>query len=165
MDFEPNSNQNPNPNFNPNQNAYETYNTEPNQGSKSMATTSMVFGILALVTCICFCTSVPFGVVSIVLAVLVLVRKKNGKPFAITGIITSGLGILISLVTTLLLMPYVEDMQEFSENADAYVQEYQENGTIPEPILEICNNDEESAKQIMDSFVSGYSSTQESTTN
>ncbi len=123
-----------------------------------MATTSMVFGILALVTCICFCTSIPFGIVSIILAVIVLVRKKNGKPFAITGIITSAIGILVSLVALLLTMPYVEDMQEFAQNADQYVEEYQEDGTIPQVILDICNNDEEAAEQFMDGFVSSYNS-------
>jgi hypothetical protein len=55
-------------------------------------------------------------------------------------------------------MPYVEDMQEFAQNADQYVEEYQEDGTIPQVILDICNNDEESAEQFMDGFVSSYNS-------
>ncbi|MGN1412076.1 MAG: DUF4190 domain-containing protein [Oscillospiraceae bacterium] len=144
--------------------SYENYSNdgmnEPSQnGSKSMAITSMVLGIVALVICLCFILSIPLGIVSIILAIIVLVKKKNGKPFAITGLVTSILGILVSIVTLISMMPYIQFGMELSKDPNAIVtmiDDYQQDGTIPQNVLDICGGNEEMAKSFMEGFVQSY---------
>jgi len=140
-------------------NAYNTddFSSTPEQkGSKAMAITSMVLGIVAVITCICYCSAIPLAIVSIILAIIVLVTKKNGKPFAITGIITSGVAIIVSVITIVLYRPMIQGMQELVTNSDEIIADYKEDGEIPDFVLEMFNNDEEVAKQFMDGFVQGY---------
>lgn len=134
-------------------------NEQSQNGSKSMAVTSMVLGIIALVICLCFILSIPLGIVSIILAIIVLVKKKNGKPFAITGLVTSIISILVSIVTLTTMMPYVEFGMELSKDPQAIVtmiDDYQQDGTIPQNVLDMCGGNQEVAKSFMDAFVQSY---------
>lgn len=138
-------------------NAYNNYESYPeNNNKKGMAIASMVLGIIALVTCICYCSAIPLGLVSIILAIIVLVKQKNGKGFAITGIITSSIAVIISIVTIALMGPVTDNMNDLIQNADIYVQEYTEDGTIPTSVLDMFNGNEELADQFMQGFSSGY---------
>ncbi|WP_203138238.1 DUF4190 domain-containing protein [Microbacterium sp. JZ31] len=81
----------------------------PPQPGKGLAITSMVLGILGLVGfAVAFIPFVGFAallvpLVAIVLGVIALVRKKPGKGFAIAGVVTGGLGLIISaLVATMM---------------------------------------------------------------
>ena len=145
--------------FEPNNNAYN-YTEEVNTGSKSMAIVSLVLGIIALVTGICFCTAIPFGIVSIILAIIVLVKNKNGKSYGIAGIVTSALGIISSIVVIIMLRPFYDGMQvvleDLSENSEVIVEEYNEDGTIPQSVLDLFNGNEEYAQQFMEGIVSSY---------
>lgn len=154
MDYNNSNNYDPNMYNNNAYNNYEPYSE--NNGKKGMAIASMVLGIIALVTCICYCSAIPLGIVSIILAIIVLVKHKNGKGFAITGIITSAIGIIISIVTIALAGPVTDNMNDLIQNADVYVQEYTEDGTIPESVLDMFNGNEELANQFMQGFSSGY---------
>lgn len=144
--------------FEPNDynNSYNMDYQEQNNGNKGMAIASMVLGIIALVTCICYCTAIPLGIVSIILAIIVLVKKKSGKSFAITGIITSGIAIIISIVTLVVSAPMVDNINDLIENADVYSQEYIEYGTIPQSVLDMFGGDEELADQFMQGFSNEY---------
>lgn len=144
--------------FEPNDynNSYNMDYQEQNNGNKGMAIASMILGIIALVTCICYCTAIPLGIVSIILAIIVLVKKKNGKSFAITGIITSGIAIIISIVTLVVSAPMVDNINDLIENADVYSQEYIEYGTIPQSVLDMFGGDEELADQFMQGFSNEY---------
>ena len=148
MSFEPNS--------------YDNYSENPmgeQQGSKSMAVTSMVLGIIALVICICFFLSIPLGIVSIILGIIVLTKRKNGKSFAIAGIVTSVVSILVSVVTLVTMMPYINFGMELSKDPQAIVtmiEDYQEDGTIPQNVLDICDGNEEMAKAFMEGFIQSY---------
>lgn len=153
MSFEPNS--------------YDNYSNtvdEQTQGNKSMAITSMVLGIISLVVCICFVLSIPLGIVSIILAIIVLVKKRNGKSFAIAGIVTSAISIVTSIVTIVLMMPYIQFGMEISKDPNALsvmIEEYQEDGTIPQSVLDLCDGNEEMAKAFMDGFTQSYIDTYE----
>jgi O-antigen ligase len=144
MDFEPN--------------AYNEVpqEVEENKGSRTMAIVSMILGIIALVSCVCYCSAIPLGIVGIILAIIVLAKKKNGKPFAITGLVTSILGVVCSAVVLILYMPMVDNLEEFMNNVDEYVEDYQEDGTIPDTILEMFGGNEDLAKNFMDGFSSSY---------
>lgn len=133
----------------------------PNQGSRNMAIVSMILGIVALVSCVCYCSAIPLGIVGIILAIIVLAKKKNGKPFAITGLVTSILALICSAVVLILYIPMLDNLQEFMENSDEYVQEYQEDGTIPDTILDMFNGNEELANNFMEGFSSSYSSSED----
>lgn len=130
-------------------------NMQPNNsGSKGMAIASMVLGILALVTCICYCPAIPFALISIILAIIVLAKRKNGKPFAITGIVTSAIAVVVSVAVLVISGPIAENMTDLMENSDAYTQQYKQDGTIPESVLDMFGGNEELAKQFMDGFSS-----------
>lgn len=147
MSFEPND-------YN---NSYNMdYQQPQTNGGKGMAITSMVLGIIALVTCICYCSAIPLGVVSIILAIIVLVKRKNGKPLAITGIITSAIAVIVSVLTLVLAGPIADNMNDLIQNADVYAQEYIEDGTIPQSVLDMFGGDEELADQFMQGFSSSY---------
>lgn len=152
-------------NFDPNQynNAYNLGNQSDDQskGSSGLAITSMVLGILSLVCCFVYCGSIPLAIVSIILGVIVLVQKKKGKSFAIAGIVTSVVGVLMSIAILVLCKPYIQNMEAFVANQDQYVQEYQQSGQIPDIILDMFGGNEEVAKQFMDGYVSGYTDTEE----
>ena len=46
----------------------------------------------------------------------------------------------------------MENISDLLENSDAYTQQYKEDGTIPESVLDMFGGDEELAKQFMDGF-------------
>lgn len=147
------------------QNSYDTYPENPTgeqrQGNKGMAVASMVLGIIALVICLCFILSIPLGIVSIILAIIVIVKKKEGKSFAITGIVTSAISIIISIVTLVAMMPYINFGMELSKDPQTIVtmvEDYQEDGTIPQNVLDIFSGNEEMAKAFMEGFVQSYES-------
>lgn len=143
-------------------NPYDNYSQEPqsNESGKGMAITSMVLGIIALVICLCFILSIPLGIVSIILAIIVLVKKKNGKSFAIAGIVTSAISIIASVVVLASAMPFVQFGMELSSNPQAIVDminDYEQDGTIPQEVLDLCKGDETVAKSFMEGFVQSYS--------
>jgi uncharacterized membrane protein len=134
---------------------------EEKQGSRTMAIVSMILGIIALVSCVCYCSAIPLGIVGVILAIIVLAKKMNGKPFAITGLVTSILALICSAVVLILYMPMVDNLQDFMENADEYVQEYQEDGTIPDTILDMFGGNEELANDFMEGYTSSYGEDEE----
>lgn len=147
--------------FDPNDYYNDSYNMDENMrlddtdgknNGKGMAIASMILGILALVTCICYCPAIPFALISIILAIIVLAKRKNGKPFAITGIVTSAIAVVVSVVVLVLSGSVMENISDLLENSDAYTQQYKEDGTIPESVLDMFGGDKELAKQFMDGF-------------
>lgn len=144
-------------------NAYNLGNQLDDQpkGSSGLAITSMVLGILSLVCCFVYCGSIPLAIVSIILGIIVLAKKKKGKSFAIAGIVTSAIGILMSIAILILCKPYIQGMEAFVANQDQYVQQYQQSGQVPDIILDMFGGNEDMAKQFMDGYVSGYTNTEE----
>jgi prepilin-type processing-associated H-X9-DG protein len=73
--------------------------SEPAKGGKGLAVTSMVLGLVGLPTCL-------LSIVAVILGIVSLAKKRPGKGFAITGIITGALGVL-------LVFPFVVGFQGF----------------------------------------------------
>lgn len=79
------------------------HSTSPSGGS-GFGIASMVLGILALVF-FCGCFNIPLAIISIILAIIQLSRKGEGKGFAIAGIVTSVVSVILTVV--MIVMIYI----------------------------------------------------------
>lgn len=128
-------------------------------GSKGMAVAALIFGILGMLCC---CLGFPFAIVGLILAIVVLAKHKAGKGLAIAGLITSLITLIFSAyvaISCVPLMPYKDGFVDLVNNADAYVEEYDEDGTLPPVMEDLINNGvmtESDAEQAMQSFVDSY---------
>lgn len=136
-----------------------------NEGSKGLSIAALIMGILSMLCC---CIGFPFAIVGIILAVIVLVKGKNGKGLAIAGLITSGITLVISIIAAVSIipvMPYMEGWIEFGSNAESYMEEYDEYGTYP-PVIDQMIEDgiipEDQAQQVMDQIKSSMPGISES---
>ncbi len=94
--------------YNQNSYGYNQYNQNPygqNQyqyqepkGSNSMAVASLVCGIIGLLISCCWFISLPLSITSIILGIIVLKKKKEGRSLAIIGIIIGAATILICIL-------------------------------------------------------------------
>lgn len=139
----------------------DNYNfyADDNSGKKGLAVASLVLGILAFITCCAF-INMPLAIISIVLAVISLIKKHGGKGLSIAGLVLSGISLLVSLYMLVtvpfgLVFDFIEHSSELVNNGDQIVREYKEDNTIPEWLQQY---DPEFVKQFMDAFAEGYSS-------
>lgn len=70
------------------------------QATSGMSIASMILGILSLILC-CVGFGGLLGIVGFILGLIVLIKKKPGKGLAITGVITSIIGMLLSLLVVI----------------------------------------------------------------
>ena len=79
-----------------------------------MAIASLVCGILSLVCCCLSWFSFVLAVAAIVLGIITLVKKYDGKGMAIAGLVTAGIGIVIFIICIGIsaAMPYEEILDE-----------------------------------------------------
>lgn len=138
---------------------------EEQNASKGLSVASLILGILSMLCC---CIGFPFAIIGIILAIVSLVKHKGGKGFAIAGLITSGITMIISVITAISLvpmMPYIDGWIDFGQNAQSYMEEYEEYGTYP-PVFEDMIDDglisEEEAEQTMDQMMQSMASAIES---
>lgn len=73
------------------------YHSSSRPGSSGFGIASMVLGILALVF-FCGCINIPLAIISIILAIIQLSRKGEGKGFAIAGIVTSVVSVILTVI-------------------------------------------------------------------
>lgn len=71
---------------------------EEGGGGIGFAIASLVCGCLSIMCCWFPCLGWIFPIVAIVMGVITVVKKYDGKGFAIAGIITGGLGILLTIL-------------------------------------------------------------------
>lgn len=75
-----------------------TYSEEVPPAGKGMAIGSMVCGILSIVLCCFTYISVILSIVAIVLGIISKKKTTEGSGMALAGIITGGVGLLITVV-------------------------------------------------------------------
>ena len=75
---------------------------EEQNASKGLSVASLILGILSMLCC---CIGFPFAIIGIILAIVSLVKHKGGKGLAIAGLITSGITMIISVITAISLVP------------------------------------------------------------
>ena len=90
--------------------------------------------VIALVNLIIFRTlfSVIAVPLSLIFAIVSLAKKKGGTGFAVTGIIASIISALIFGTVVFMIVKLYPDMMYFAENQQQIVEDYREEGKIPE---------------------------------
>lgn len=136
-------------------------NGNGNNNKKGLAVAALILGILSLVLICTFCIPFLTAPIAIILAIISLVKKQAGKGMAIAGLIISAISLIIVGIMAGVFMPYTDDIMEWSENREEIVEEYRENGTIPDNIQEFCDRFHLDSKAFMD----GFSDEVENTTN
>lgn len=118
------------------QNSYNSGEEEnPNSGKKGFAVTSLILGIVSLVCCCC-----GFGYItapiSIIFAIIVLVKKYGGKGMAIAGIIMSAICIILLVFVQVSFGPeykqFASDYISFAQDADNVIDNYEATGQLPD---------------------------------
>lgn len=102
---------------------------QPGSPGSGLAITSMVLGILALLTGFIFIGTL-LGIVAIVLGGISLGKRLGGKSMAITGIITGAIGVLIGglfIAITLIAYSGIQDRaREFEMRQQQMINQRQE---------------------------------------
>ncbi|MDO4863787.1 MAG: DUF4190 domain-containing protein [Ruminococcus sp.] len=104
----------------------------------TLAIMSFVFSLIPVL--LCCCTIYPavtvflllLSVSALVFGIISLAARKDGKGFAITGVIVSVFMIAALLFSLIFLSGPYSDMMTFSEHAQEYVDEYEQTGEVPE---------------------------------
>ncbi len=122
-------NQNPygyNPN---NQNPYgqNPYQYQEPKGSNAMAVASLVCSIVSLLLSCCWFISLPLSIASIVLGIIVLNKKKEGRTLAIIGIIIGAATIVICIILVAFTTYAMYGNNEFSNYYKEFYQEIYNN--------------------------------------
>ena len=106
----------------PNMN-YGAYNPQPKEkgDGRGLGIASMVLGIISLLM-FCTCTNWITGILAIIFGIVQLVKHKE-KGFAITGIITAGLSLLLAICLYVSFLVAMGDM-DYEEFYDSYYEEY-----------------------------------------
>ena len=81
--------------------SYTEYTSDDEGGGNiGFAIASMVCGCLSILCCFGTCVSWVFSIVAIVLGVITITKKYDGRGFAIAGIVTAGVGVILSIIMT-----------------------------------------------------------------
>ena len=88
------------------------FNAVPEQQeSKTLSIVSMVLGIVSLLGgCCCGLLGLPCSIAAIVTGIIAKVKNKPGAGFAIAGIITGAVGIIVAIVSVILGNAMLKDM-------------------------------------------------------
>ncbi len=76
--------------------------TKAKQMGKGLGIASMVCGIVAVVFCWTIYLGIICGIVALVLGIIALVKKAEGKGMSIAGVVTGAIGLVISVVFLIL---------------------------------------------------------------
>lgn len=107
--FEQNSQQNPYGqntwNAGQTQDGGSFYHSSSQPGGNGFGIASMVLGILALVF-FCGCINIPLAIISIIFAIIHINRKTGSIGFAIAGIVTSTISVILTVIMIVAFMYY-----------------------------------------------------------
>ncbi len=121
--------------------------------SQTLAVVSLIFGIVTFLGSAFVIGTLPVFLVAMITGIIVLVKNKAGKGLAIAGIITSVIGAIISCALLAVCMPFVEFTMDLAENPETVIENYQENGEIPEALEGM---DDEIVEAFMQGVIEGY---------
>ncbi len=90
----------------PQYNYQQPVDTEPpvSGGNIGFSITSLVCGILSIICCCVWYLSIILAVVAIVFGILSLKKNADGRTMAIAGLITGGLGLVLSIIVLVLVL-------------------------------------------------------------
>lgn len=115
----------------------------PEQERKQgLAIASLILGIIGLFGFCCCGLNLIAAVIAVIMGIAVLVKKLDGTGFAITGIVTGGLALLMVFAVLFSfrdLYPYsetiVRDYGQLVEEQDEVFPKYEADGTLPDYLL------------------------------
>lgn len=81
------------------------YHSSSQPGGNGFGIASMVLGILALVF-FCGCINIPLAIISIIFAIIHINRKTGSIGFAIAGIVTSTISVILTVIMIVAFMYY-----------------------------------------------------------
>ena len=109
----------------------ENYNMPPEQKGSGLAIAAFVIALVNIIPC-CTMLSIVTVPLCLILAIVSLVGKRKGKGFAITAIILSVIAGLLFAYYGFIMYKVGPDYMYFVANANQIVEDYDEDGTIPE---------------------------------
>lgn len=147
------------------QNAQQTsqdssFYTAPRQDNNGFGIASMVLGILALIFT-CGCLNIPLAILSIIFAIIHINRKTGSVGFAIAGLVTSTISVILMVIMVVLFwgvgsdasswmyadtMPFEYFMDDDDGDDDDYDYDYGDD----------FDSDFEIYEYINDSFIDGH---------
>ena len=115
------------------------HSSPPNRNGFGIA--SMVLGILALVF-FCGCINIPLAIISIIFAIIHINRKTGSIGFAIAGIVTSAISVILTVIMIVVFMyagvgatswMYSETLPfEYFMDGDGYYEDFGgDSGDVP----------------------------------
>ncbi|MGN0621504.1 MAG: DUF4190 domain-containing protein [Porcipelethomonas sp.] len=106
---------------------------------KGLAITSMILGILSILFCCSPYLCLVLAVISAVMGIIALVKKQAYSGMSITGIITSAISIIMSVILLVTLWGIVSEFGQFMKdfmkaamNQEEVVEEYERTGELPD---------------------------------
>ncbi len=75
---------------------------EKPKDKKGMAIAAMILGIVAIVLCLIWYISIPCGILAIIFGAMAL--KSTNRGMALSGVITGGIGILLTIIIIAVLV-------------------------------------------------------------
>ncbi len=108
-------------------NNYTNYQPQQYQeAKKTFGIISLICGIVAILCCVSFILGVPAGIVGIVMGCMSLKKKEASKGLPIAGIITSSLGILLTIILLIFVITMGYLGNKASDLADDFHTEWGE---------------------------------------
>ena len=109
----------------------------PNEYKKGLSVTAFVLSLVNLLCCCSFVYAVsPIGYIfvvpAIILAIISLATKRGGKGLAIAALIIAGISLVFMIAISVVFKEPAQDIVKLSQNADQYIQMWEETGEVPE---------------------------------
>lgn len=111
---------------------YNNIQDEQKQGSKALAIVGLILSIIALIGGLCYCVAIPFGLAGLIISIIVLAARKNGKGMGIAGLIMSIVALVTSVGVIVALGPIANDITRFQADIPSIVENYQDDGSLPD---------------------------------
>ena len=83
---------------NPYQQQYQQYQQPAPKKDQALSIGALVCGIMSVILCCVFYIALPISIVGVILGILSLKKKKDGRNMAIIGIVLSSIGLLIAII-------------------------------------------------------------------
>lgn len=114
------------------QNVYNSGEEEnPNRNKKGFAITALVLGIVSVLCCCCGLSFIA-APISIIFAIIALVKHHGGTAMSIVGIVLSSIALFVTILFTAVYGQVFKDYIKFIQEAPAVIEEYDETGELPD---------------------------------
>lgn len=115
------------------QKVYDGGNQEENSNKNKtgFAITALVLGIVSVVGCCCGLGFIA-APISIIFAIIALVKRHGGTAMSIVGIVLSSVSLLITILFVAVYGQFFNAYFRFVSDAPAVIEEFKETGELPD---------------------------------